>query len=155
MSLTSMGNIIGRHRLFAGLDPGFLDRVAGCAVDRVFAPGVHVVREGDASDRLFLLRAGHVGLDMRVPGRGAMRVATVGPDEVLGLSWLAPPHVWRYDCTTLNEVHAVEIDATCLRGQCEADPAVGYALLGRFVGPLVERLQDARLQLLDVYGPVG
>jgi CRP-like cAMP-binding protein len=153
MSLQSMGHIIGAHRLFAGLDPTILDLVASCAANRVFAAGDRLAREGDAFEHLYLLREGYVGLDLRCPGRGALRLCTLGPDEVLGLAWLVPPYVWRYDCTTLDDVHAVEIDATCLRDKCEADHNVGYAVLKRFVEPLVQQLRDARLQQMDVYGP--
>jgi CRP-like cAMP-binding protein len=152
MILKDLGEVIGQHRLFTGLDPAFLDLVAGCSANRVFPPGTVLAREGDDFDRIYLVRAGRVGLDVGAPGRGRLRIQTVGPDEVLGLSWLVPPHVWRYDCTTIDEVRAVEIDATCLRTKCEADPAVGYAVLKRFMQPIVERLHSARLQLMDVYG---
>ncbi|MCU4653946.1 cyclic nucleotide-binding domain-containing protein [Roseibacterium sp. SDUM158016] len=152
MMIRDLGEVIGQHRLFAGLDPAFLDLVAGCSANRVFRPGTVLAREGASFDHLYLLRAGHVGLDVVAPGRGRLRIQTVGPDDVLGLSWLVPPYVWRYDATALEEVRAVEIDATCLRAKCEADPAVGYAVLKRFMQPIVERLQGTRLQLLDVYG---
>ena len=34
------------------------------------------------------------------------------------------------------------------------DPVLGYDLLGRFATVIVERLQAARLRLIDVYGTV-
>ena len=45
------------------------------------------------------------------------------------------------------------MDATCLRGKCEADHDLGYELMQRFVPVLVERLHGTRMQMLDVYGP--
>jgi hypothetical protein len=48
--------------------------------------------------------------------------------------------------------HAIAFDGACLRGKCEQDPALGYALLRRFSAVLVERLQRTRLRLIDVYG---
>ena len=36
--------------------------------------------------------------------------------------------------------------------QCEADPAIGYALLQRVVRVMSDRLQSARVRLLDLYG---
>jgi CRP-like cAMP-binding protein len=153
MTRASMETILGTHRVLSGLDPAILDVVAGCARSRAFAPGGRLAAEGDRVDHLYLLHAGHVGLDLRAPGRGVLRILTVGPDEALGLGWLVPPQIWHCDCTALDEVEAVEIDAACLRGRCEGDPAAGYAVLKRFVQPLVERLRDARLQQLDLYGP--
>ena len=40
----------------------------------------------------------------------------------------------------------------CLRGKCEADPALGYDLMKVFAAVVVERLQQTRLRLLDMYG---
>jgi hypothetical protein len=35
---------------------------------------------------------------------------------------------------------------------CDADPALGYELLRRFVQVVVDRLQSTRIRLLDLYG---
>ena len=51
--------------------------------------------------------------------------------------------------------HTLAFDGACLRGKCADDHALGYELLTRFVGVIVERLQATRLQLLDVYGHVA
>jgi hypothetical protein len=46
----------------------------------------------------------------------------------------------------------VALDGACLRGKCDQDPALGYALMQRVSAVLYERLQDTRIRLLDVYG---
>jgi hypothetical protein len=46
----------------------------------------------------------------------------------------------------------VSFDAICLRGKLDADPALGYAMYKRFVRVIAERLANARLQMLDLYG---
>ena len=152
MKIEGLDRILGAHRLFRDLDADFIALVAGCAANRVFAPATRLARQGEAMDRIYLIRAGHVAMEFHAAGRGRLRVQTVGPDEVLGLSWLVPPCKWATDAQTLDEVRAIEIDADCLRRKCEADPAVGYAVLKRFMTPIVERLHAARLQMLDVYG---
>ncbi len=45
----------------------------------------------------------------------------------------------------------IAFDAACLRGKCDRDPALGYDLLKLFAGVVVERLQNTRVQLLDLY----
>ena len=45
--------------------------------------------------------------------------------------------------------------ASCLRGKADADPALGYELMRRFIPVIVERLQATRVQMLDVYGHVA
>ena len=51
--------------------------------------------------------------------------------------------------------HAIAFDGACLRGKCEADPALGYDLMKLLAAVFVERLQDTRLRLLDLYGKAG
>jgi hypothetical protein len=52
-------------------------------------------------------------------------------------------------------VRATAFDGACLRGKCDADPALGYELISRFAQTMIERLQSTRLRLLDVYGHAG
>ena len=52
-------------------------------------------------------------------------------------------------------MRALAFDGACLRGKCEADPGLGYALMQRFAPVMIERLQATRLRLLDLYGDVA
>jgi CRP/FNR family cyclic AMP-dependent transcriptional regulator len=63
-----------------------------------------------------------------------------------------PPYRWAFDARAVEPTAAVALDGACLRGKCDEDPALGYALLQRFSLVMVERLQAARVRLLDVYG---
>jgi CRP/FNR family cyclic AMP-dependent transcriptional regulator len=152
MKIQGLERILGEHRLFAGLDPEFLSLLAGCATNRVFPPGARLAQFGAPVDKIYLVREGNVAMSLSAPGRGRVRIQTIGAGEVLGLSWLVPPYKWTSDAETIGQVRAVEMDADCMRAKCEADPAIGYAVLKRFVSPLVDRLHAARLQMLDVYG---
>ena len=60
-----------------------------------------------------------------------------------------------YDARAQGEVRAISLDATCLRTKCDADPALGYAVMKRFMPTIVQRLHDTRLQMLDIYGRRG
>ncbi len=152
MKIDGLGRILGEHRLFAGLDAEFLSLVAGCASNQAFPPGTRLAELGARVDKIFLVREGDVAMELATPGRGRVRIQTVGPGEVLGLSWLVPPYKWTSDAETVDRVRVIELDAECLRRKCEADPAIGYAVLKRFMSPLLDRLNEAQLQMLDVYG---
>jgi hypothetical protein len=52
----------------------------------------------------------------------------------------------------VENVRAISFDGECLRGKCESDPAMGYDFMKRFAQVFMERLESARLQLLDLYG---
>jgi CRP/FNR family cyclic AMP-dependent transcriptional regulator len=49
----------------------------------------------------------------------------------------------------------VAFDGACLRGKCETDNALGYELMRRFAGVMIDRLLHTRLRLLDLYGRDG
>jgi hypothetical protein len=63
-----------------------------------------------------------------------------------------PPYRWRFDARAVEMTRAIGIDARCIRDKCESDPRVGYAMMKRLAPLLVRRLDETRLQILDVYG---
>lgn len=139
---------------FADLTDEQLDLMAGCALNRVFAAGDHLLREGEPANEFFAIRHGSVALETFVPQRGAVMIETLHGGDLLGWSWLFPPHLTVYDARALGVVRVVAFDGACLREKCEEDPRLGYELMKRFTGIIVERLQATRLRLLDVYGQV-
>jgi CRP/FNR family cyclic AMP-dependent transcriptional regulator len=140
---------------FRGLRSDWVALVAGCGSNVQFAAGELIFREGDAADSFYLLRHGSVALEAHVPASGDLVIETIDAGDVLGWSWLFPPYRWHFDAHATTVVRATAFDGTCLRGKCDADPALGYELTSRFAQTLIERLQWTRLRLLDVYGNVG
>jgi CRP-like cAMP-binding protein len=140
---------------FEGMDSAHLELIAGCARNEIFKQGAYVMREGDAADRFYVIRAGRLAMETFIPQRGGLTVETIEAGELLGWSWLVPPYRVHLDVLALTEIHAIAFDAKCLRGKCEQDPALGYELMKRFLPVIVERLQATRLRLLDVYGPMA
>jgi len=118
---------------------------------RRFSAREVVFHEGDPADTFLLIDAGRVAVRAATP-TGSQVLDTAEAGDVLGWSWLVPPYRWTFDGRAVEEVRAVEFDGACLRGKCDADPALGYDLMSRFAQVLIERLQWTRLRLLDVYG---
>ena len=132
-----------------------LETIAGCAGNQVFRPGESIMREGEDADAFHVIRHGSVALETAVPGRGAVTVETLHDGDVLGWSWLVPPYRTAFDARSLGTTHLISLDGGCLRGKCDADPSLGYALLKLLAGVFTERLRDTRLRLLDLYGTNG
>jgi CRP/FNR family transcriptional regulator, cyclic AMP receptor protein len=144
--------LIAASPTFAGLEPAHLELIAGCGRNEHVAAGELLMREGEAADRFFLIRRGVVALEVDAPGRGAMQIQTLHEGEVVGWSWLFAPFRWREDGRAVESCRLVSFDGTCLRGKCEADHELGYQLMKRFAATVIDRLQETRFQLLDVYG---
>jgi CRP-like cAMP-binding protein len=136
----------------AALTPEHRRTIAGCGRNRVFARGDALVREGGPADAFFVLRSGSVAIETRDPARGPVTVETIHPGELVGWSWLVPPFRSAFDARALATTQVIEFDGACLRGKCDADPALGYDLLRMLAGVFTERLQNTRLRLLDLYG---
>ena len=149
--MRTLDTLIGDSPVFEGLTKDQLAFVAGCGKNVTFDAGERLFREGDDANTFFLIRHGLVALDTFSPHRGAITLDTVGPEEIVGWSWLLPPHHWHFTGRAVEEVRAIQFDGLCLRGKCEADPVLGYLLLQRFAAVLVDRLQATRFRLLDVY----
>lgn len=144
--------ILAEHPFLAGLAPEQHQLLVGCARNHSFRPGNYILREGDPADEFFLVRDGRVALEIAAPGRAPVVIATLGPGEIVGASWLVEPYRWMFDARAIEPVRAIGLDAACLRGKCDADPALGYEMMKRFLPIVVNRLNATRLQLLDVYG---
>jgi CRP/FNR family cyclic AMP-dependent transcriptional regulator len=107
--------------------------------------------EGAQADRFWLIQTGRVALDLHVPGRADVVIETLGDGDVVGWSWLFPPYAWHFGARAVTDTTAVEFDAAAVRAVCDADPVLGQALLRRFLGVMCDRLQAARIRLLDLY----
>lgn len=150
--MRSLESVLADVPFLGGLGSEQLALLAGCAGNVRFEAGASLFREGDAADTFYVVRHGSVALETFVPARGPVVIETIESGEVIGWSWLFAPYRWHFDARALTVVRATGFDGACLRQKCESDPALGYALMGRFAQVLIERLQWMRLRLLDVYG---
>jgi CRP-like cAMP-binding protein len=142
--------------LFAELGPATLLALGEHGRPAAFPAGRRIFDEDGPADRFWLLETGRVALDLHVPGREPQIVETIGAGAVLGWSWLQPPYRWHFGAVVLAGADAVEFDAGAVRRGAEADPAFGYAIMKLFLPIVTERLQAARLRLIDLWGaPTG
>jgi CRP-like cAMP-binding protein len=153
--MRTIDELIGELPAFEGLAPDQLDLIAGCGENRSFNAGQYLLREGEPANRFYVIRHGSVAVETYAPQRGPLMIETLHDDDLLGWSWLVPPYRTELDARALETVRTIAFDGACLRGKCDADPALGYALMQRFAVVLAERLQATRLRLLDVYGHVA
>lgn len=126
--------------------------VAAAAREVSFPAGATLFAEGQPASGCWLIQSGHVALGTEVPGRGQVVVQTLGPGEILGWSWLVPPHHWQFTANAATRVSAVELDTASLQALAQADPAFGYPLALMLFEVVVARLQSTRSRLLDLYG---
>ena len=153
--METLDELIAQAPVFAGLGSQDLTLIAGCAQNVGFDDGELLFREGEPADTFYVVRRGRVSLELHTPARGGLVIETLEPGEVVGWSWLFEPYVWHFDARAAMPLRAIAFDGACLRGKCEDDKVLGYELMKRFAGVMIDRLQHARVRLLDVSGGVG
>lgn len=142
---------LAAHPFLAGMDEKSAAFLEGCATSVCYEAGEFLIREGEPADRLFLIQAGRVSLELHVGVRGPVQVESVGGGDILGLSWLLESARWPLDGRALETVRAFAFDAACLQRKMEEDHDVGYALSRRLLVQAIVRLERVRLQRLDLY----
>ncbi|HSN81435.1 MAG TPA: cyclic nucleotide-binding domain-containing protein [Polyangiales bacterium] len=137
--------------IFSDMQDDHIATIASCAKNMRFHAGQKIYAEGDPADKFLIVREGRVAIDIETPHRGVLTVQTVGPDEVVGWSWLFPPYTWHYNARAVRDTRAIALDGKCLRDKIEYDPKLGYELMKRFSAVMVSRLEAMRMQLMDIY----
>jgi len=135
----------------AGWPHGIVSEVV--AISRyVQYPAGSIIFEQNAVNRdLFLLCSGLVGLDMRVPAGGNVRILTLASGELLAWSALVGDGQMTATATAVEPVRAITIDGSRLSDLCQRRPDIGYHVMTRLAESLSHRLTATRLQLLDLY----
>lgn len=147
-----LDNVLEGTDLLHGLPRRQLQAIADCGTPVRYEPGEYLARWGDVAEAFWLVREGRLALELDVAGRADLTVASVGPGDFVGFSWLSPPHTMQFDVRALTPVEAVRFDGRAVRGRCTADPWLGFELTRRFAGLAAERIEAMSMQLMDVYG---
>jgi CRP/FNR family transcriptional regulator, cyclic AMP receptor protein len=147
--VTEQVSVLGTQPFLRTLPPHYIARLAETARHISLPAGHRLFTEDSPARKFWIIDAGRVALDALVPGVGRVVIEQLGRGDVVGLSWLEPPYQFRYGAITTQPMQAYEFDAVAVRAACEQEPALGYALLNRFMAIALHRLQATRARLLE------
>jgi CRP-like cAMP-binding protein len=142
------------HPFLEGLRPEYVEKLAALSCEVHFQRDQLIFREGDESSFFYLLLSGKVSLEVPSPGR-TWCIQTVGAGDEIGWSSLLAPIRKQFQARCVQAGDAIAFDGARLTRACEEEPEFGYHLMRRVLSIVAERLQATRLQLLDVFKPVG
>lgn len=139
---------------FKGLSAQQLDLLLSNSMAVEFPAGKSIFREGEMANRFYLVIEGAVALEAAAKEKDSVPhlIQTIGAGDVLGWSWLFPPHFWHFDARAVKHTKAIFIYGTRVRELCEHDHDLGYELMKRTAEILIGRLQATRRQLLEQAG---
>jgi CRP-like cAMP-binding protein len=138
-------------RLLTALPPPQREHLMALAREVSFPEDARIFEAGGAADRFWVIRSGAVSLDQKVTSLQRVTVASLGSGDLLGWSWLFPPHRWDFGAVAFSPVRAYEFDAAAVLALCEEDPQLGLILVRSVAEILAYRLETTRGKLLEQY----
>lgn len=107
--------------------------------------GERFIREGEPATGFYFIRAGEGQIEAdQGKGEEPLALETLGPQEVVGWSWLLPPHRWQFSVRALEPVQGHYLDGAWLRDLCEKDCYLGASVYKQLVVVLTQRLTALR-----------
>jgi CRP/FNR family transcriptional regulator, cyclic AMP receptor protein len=115
-------------------------------------PAGDVLFEEDGpADAFYLVVEGRIGLELTTPGKEPIVIQTLGAGDLVGVSWLFPPHRWNWRARALVDTRLAAFDATIIRAELERNRDLALEVLTVVSGEVAGRLHRTRVQLLDLY----
>jgi CRP/FNR family transcriptional regulator, cyclic AMP receptor protein len=140
-----------RTALFAGVDRGLLEPLAGRAVLRRFARGQVVFTEGEPSDHLYVVRQGRLRVLVRSARGDEMTLSVLGPGDALGELSMIDGRPRSASVEALDAAELVSLPAAEVRAALRTDPTLLFAVAEQ-LAVTVRRLtgEAADLVFLDL-----
>ena len=151
MEKQQLRDLLEQLAFTADLPSNVLTALVGISSIRQFSAGSVLFAESSHNDKFYLIVRGHVALDMHVPGRGDVRVLSLGPGDMLAWSALIGQGQMTTTASALDDGQVIAAPARELLDICEQEHGIGYALMRRLALSLSKRLLATRLQLLDLF----
>lgn len=151
--METLKDILSKHLVFKDLKPEYIEFLSSCASEEAFAGGTFIFKTGEPAEDFYLVNTGQVALEVYSPPKGAVNIMTLNTNDILGWSWLFPPHLWHFEARALADVNLFAFDGVKIRRECRRDFEFGYNFTNCFGQIMMQRLAATRLQLLDVFGP--
>jgi CRP/FNR family cyclic AMP-dependent transcriptional regulator len=145
-------SLLIRGTFLERLPNGAREQLDGMLGVRRFAGGEVLLREGDPTRFLGLVKEGRVALRLAVPDRAPTTVLTIEPGELVGWSALVPPYRATATAVALVPTSIAAVDAATIQSALADDPVFAAALLPRVLEAVAGRLGESWSQLLDLFG---
>jgi CRP-like cAMP-binding protein len=142
---------VALHPFLAGMNRGQLSLLTDCAMAVSFEKGQLIFRENECANRFYLIESGKVVLESGGSPSSPVIVDAIGAGDLLGWSWMFPPHTWHFTARAVEPTKAIFFYGTILRQYCERDHSLGYELLKRMTAVMNRRMQAARTKMLAIH----
>jgi D-lactate dehydrogenase len=145
-----MLELLKKVRLFCELDDEALSALKEALEPATFAAGEDLCREGEASDRMFLIESGDVAVLKAVEGEEPIEVTTLKPGDVAGEMGLFGQETRSATLRAISECKVWTLGYDAFEDLLASDPCVARGLLSYMSGHLARETSTvARLLARD------
>lgn len=142
---------LGSSELLSNLTKDEIQFLESVANEHELAADTVLFEEDSPATHFYIVVKGRVGLELVSPRRLPIVIQTLGPGDLVGLSWYFPPHSWSWRARALDDTTVVSFDANLVRERCSQDQNLSEQILRVVAREAVSRLHATRAQLLDLY----
>jgi len=135
----------------ANFSPRVREKLLSTAQQFEYKAGQDLFHEGDPSLYLFVVKTGHVAVELHVPSKGRRTILTASAGDVFGWSALVEPRIETASARAVEDATVYAMKGGELMDICREDPQLGFELYRALAEVIMARLIASRLQLLDVF----
>jgi CRP/FNR family transcriptional regulator, cyclic AMP receptor protein len=143
--------ILSKQPFFRGMPENQVKEIAALARIEKFEKGDIIFREGNEAKNFYIVIRGKIVIETLISHRGLVNIQSIEEGEVMGWSWLVPPYKYRFGARASTATEIIVIDGKSLLGAFEKEPSLGYLFLKRVLSAITERLEQTRLQMLNIF----
>ena len=155
MSNQSITEYLSAHEFFSEFSDDSLKFLCECSSTREIKKGQILFLQGEHADKFYVVRSGHISIQMPAIMGPTLEIQAVDEDQVLGWSWLISPYKWHFQTKAEEDTELLQFDGAALLARCEQEPKFGYELLKKFAELMSVRLTSASQKMMDEWNPAG
>lgn len=155
MKKKAIDHYLSQQALFAGLDEKYIAFLSRHAKKLSIEKGEMLFRQGEPAEKFYVVRDGRISVQIPSLYGPPLEIQALGNDQVLGWSWLIAPYRWSFQAKAELDTDLLEFDGRAVLAHCEEEPRFGFELLKRFAALMSERLEAARLKMMEAWNPPG
>ncbi len=138
----SIEDALAKIRIFEGITPVGLRKIASLAREESFRLGHVIFREGDGGGALYLILDGKVRISREVSGLGEEALAVLGPGDAFGEMALIEDFPRSADARVHERCRLLVIEKEALEDLLFLHKDLAYEILWNFVKTLSGRLRE-------------
>lgn len=146
------GGLLEQNQLLAPLSEPEKEILVKMAIGRTYEAGDTIFKEHDEAYSVILLLKGRVGILMDVGNGRDLMVGQVHAGEITAWSGLVPPYDFTATGRAIEDCEVAIFKSEDLRRLFDTNPRFGHVFMQQIACVIAERLRDAHLQLLGLFG---